>query len=53
MPYNQNCVVCRATLASFRCIDCGPAAYFCNECLASFHNTACVLHTPEEWKVRN
>ena len=53
MPYNQNCVICRATLASFCCIDCGPAAYFCNECLASLHNTACVLHTPEEWKVRN
>ena len=51
MPPNQMCVLCCNSSALYRCTRCGPFAYYCEECLQNVHVSACVLHTPEEWKV--
>lgn len=50
MPVDQHCVFC-PTLAKYRCLECGPIAYFCSECLGEYHSKINIFHTPEVWDV--
>ena len=51
MPVDQRCTLCVSTEATFRCIQCGPCAYYCNNCLNEWHSSTNIFHMPEEWKV--
>ncbi len=39
------------TKANVRCVQCGPCAYYCEECGASAHRSSLFHHVPEVWKV--
>ena len=51
IPLDQLCTICNSTEATFRCVQCGPCAYYCCQCLNEWHSWINIFHTPEEWKV--
>lgn len=50
MPVGQICICCE-NQASFRCVKCGPFAFYCFECFSRQHRTANFFHVAEEWDV--
>lgn len=50
MPVDACCIICSST-AKYRCIHCGPLAYYCLSCLGHSHSKANVFHGPEVWDV--
>ena len=56
MPNDKICAVCQIDLANFRCLRCGPVAYYCISCLRVvliLIATCFMFHVPEEWEVNN
>ena len=51
IPPNQTCIVCCAAEALYRCLQCGPRAFFCHCCFEDAHNTTNLFHTGEVWEV--
>ncbi|KAI8511854.1 hypothetical protein Bbelb_109540 [Branchiostoma belcheri] len=51
-PLSNTCSICRKEhtedMSLYRCMDCGPTATFCIECLKQQHKNS--LHLPEVWK---
>ncbi|XP_078659031.1 uncharacterized protein LOC144904191 isoform X1 [Branchiostoma floridae x Branchiostoma belcheri] len=53
-PLSNTCSICRKEqehtedMSLYRCMDCGPTATFCIECLKQQHGNS--LHLPEVWK---
>lgn len=50
MPVDVCCIICSGT-AKYRCIHCGPTAYYCLSCLGDSHSKTNVLHGPDIWDV--
>ncbi len=50
MPRGQLCILC-PNPAEFRCQECGPASYYCKECVHLLHEKTNFFHTPEQWEV--
>ena len=51
MPIEQHCTACCKANAIYRCIECGPSAYYCPQCLWNSHSKTNIFHTPEVWDV--
>lgn len=52
MPPNQDCVFCYADKALYRCLQCGPKAFFCLHCFGGAHSgNINLFHTGEVWEV--
>ena len=51
MPLSQLCIICSIKDAVCRCIQCGPIAYYCIDCLRNSHSCVNFLHTPEKLEV--
>ena len=51
MPPNQTCISCCDNEALYRCLQCGPRAFFCHCCFALMHSTMNLFHTGEVWEV--
>ena len=55
LPTSQCCIKC-SDAAQYRCIECGPVAYFCHFCHVCFgeaHSFTNVFHAAEIWEVNN
>ena len=50
MPPGQTCLNCEK-LAIFRCQQCGPMGFFCQECFQAYHKYVNIFHIPERWEV--
>ena len=51
-PATDTCAVCNDIIASIiRCMDCGPTAYFCQQCFEKQHAVV-ILHQPEQWNCK-
>ena len=50
MPVAQCCILCLES-ASYRCIQCAPWAYFCQNCFGEVHSKINFFHTGEVWEV--
>ena len=50
MPAAQCCILCLES-ASYRCIQCAPWAYFCQNCFSEVHSKINFFHTGEVWEV--
>ena len=50
MPVAQCCILCLES-ASYRCIQCAPWAYFCQNCFSEVHSKINFFHTGEVWEV--
>ena len=50
MPVTQCCILCLQS-ASYRCIQCAPWAYFCQNCFSEVHSKINFFHTGEVWEV--
>ena len=48
---NAKCFKCEDKLAVIICLDCGPQACYCEECVESAHSKENILHKPRIWKV--
>ena len=51
VPEEQECTFCLEARAKFRCVQCGPYCYYCDQCLAKLHLHSNIFHVPEQWKV--
>ena len=45
------CLKCEDKLAVIICLDSGPQACYCEECVESAHSKENILHKPQIWKV--
>ena len=50
MPEQSACVMCAST-AELRCQQCGPFAFYCEECFLLHHKKVNIFHVAEKWKV--
>jgi len=50
MPLEECCRVCHEA-AECRCIQCGPAVYYCLRCFETLHSVTNIFHTAEMWEV--
>ena len=50
MPLGQLCALCPNN-ALYRCQECGPLIFYCQECFCSQHKSANYFHTAEKWEV--
>ncbi len=50
LPEAQLCISCNNS-ALYRCLQCGPRAYFCNHCYEAAHLATNLFHTGEIWEV--
>lgn len=50
MPLSQGCLNCDLS-ALFRCQQCGPLGFFCEECFLKCHSSVNIFHVPEKWEV--
>ena len=46
----QQCCNCKQH-AILRCLLCGPAAFFCEDCFSFLHRSLNILHVAEKWEV--
>ena len=52
MPEGQICILCSEEAAVFRCQQCGPSVFYCEQCYRNQHEKANYFHTPEKWEVK-
>ena len=50
MPSDQSCILCLEA-AVYRCLQCGPCAYYCHGCFGRAHSITNIFHTGEVWQV--
>ena len=50
MPIGMKCLLCQS-MASYRCQQCGPLVFFCEECSKKSHNITNLFHVLEKWEV--
>ena len=50
MKIGQECLNCKKE-AGLRCLGCGPAAFFCEDCFSDLHMVVNIFHVPERWQV--
>ena len=50
LPDSVECTCC-SSVASIRCLKCGPRAFFCKHCFSSLHRKNNIFHTGEIWEV--
>ena len=51
VPYDKcHCFLC-CKAAHILCKQCGPQAYYCEQCVESQHSKCNIFHCPVEWKV--
>ena len=50
MPIGMQCSSCKST-ASYRCQQCGPLVFFCEECIKKSHSITNLFHVLEKWEV--
>ena len=50
MAEDKECNRCNSTVATIRCLDCGPRVYYCPKCCIESHSLNW-FHKPEIWQV--
>ena len=48
-PTSQQCSICSAQNAEYRCMECSSTSVFCETCVKTTHKNS--LHLPEKWNV--
>ena len=50
MPLSQICLHCDQ-FAFYRCQQCGPLGFYCQDCFLQCHSSVNIFHVPEKWEV--
>ena len=50
MRIRQQCLNCKQN-AILRCLQCGPVAFFCEDCFSDLHRRLNIFHLAEKWEV--
>ena len=52
IPFLATCNVC-GNPAIITCLECGPQAFYCEDCVEGSHHLKNIFHSPRIWKVYN